>query len=81
VGNGPVDALYNALKTIGASDYEFISYDQHALSTGSDSRAIAYIQLRDKKGRTCFGVGTSKDIRKASLRALISAINRISKAP
>jgi len=79
VGNGPIDALYNALKTIGAADYEFISYDQHALSTGSDSRAIAYIQLKDKSGRTCFGVGTSRDIRKASLRALISAINRISK--
>jgi len=78
VGNGPIDALYDALKTIGASDYDFISYDQHALSTGSDSQAIAYIQLRDKQGLTRYGVGTSRDIRKASLRALISAINRIS---
>jgi 2-isopropylmalate synthase len=78
-GNGPIDALYDALKTIGAADYDFISYDQHALSSGSDSRAIAYIQLRNQEGRTCFGVGTSKDIRKASLRALISAINRISR--
>ena len=78
-GNGPIDALYNALKTIGAADYDFLSYDQHALSSGSDSRAIAYIQLRDRQGRTCFGVGTSKDTRKASLRALISAINRMSK--
>ena len=78
-GNGPIDALYDALKTIGAADYDFISYDQHALSAGSDSRAIAYIQLRNKSGQTCFGVGTSKDIRKASLRALISAVNRISR--
>jgi 2-isopropylmalate synthase len=79
VGNGPIDALYHALKTIGAADFDFISYDQHALSTGSDSRAIAYIQLRNQAGQTCFGVGTSRDIRKASLRALISAINRISR--
>ncbi|MCL2166087.1 MAG: 2-isopropylmalate synthase [Clostridiales bacterium] len=80
VGNGPIDALYDALRTIGAADFDFLSYDQHALSTGSDSRAIAYIQLGDKNNRTCFGVGTSRDIRKASLRALISAINRISRA-
>jgi 2-isopropylmalate synthase len=78
-GNGPIDALYHALKAIGAADYDFLSYDQHALTSGSDSRAIAYIQLRDNDGRACFGVGTSKDIKKASLRALISAINRISK--
>ena len=79
VGNGPIDALYSALRSIGAADYDFISYDQHALSAGSDSRAIAYIQLRNKEGRTCYGVGTSRDIRKASLRALISAVNRISR--
>ena len=78
-GNGPIDALYDALKTIGAAEYDFLSYDQHALSSGSDSRAIAYIQLRNQSGQTCFGVGTSKDIRKASLRALISAVNRISR--
>ena len=78
-GNGPIDALYDALKTLGAADYEFVSYAQHAISGGSDSRAIAYIQLRDKEGRTRFGAGTSKDIKKASLRALISAINRMSR--
>ncbi|MCL1848336.1 MAG: 2-isopropylmalate synthase [Clostridiales bacterium] len=79
VGNGPIDALYHALKTIGAADYDFVSYDQHALSAGSDSRAIAYIQLKDKTGFARFGVGTSRDIKKASLRALISAINRMSR--
>ncbi len=78
-GNGPIDALYDALKTLGAADYDFLSYDQHALSSGSDSRAVAYIQLRDKQGRTRFGAGTSRDIRKASLRALISAVNRMSR--
>ncbi|MDR1193802.1 MAG: 2-isopropylmalate synthase [Peptococcaceae bacterium] len=78
-GNGPIDALYDALKTLGAADYEFVSYDQHALSGGSDSRAIAYIQLRNRQGQTRFGAGTSKDIKKASLRALISAVNRMSR--
>ena len=78
-GNGPIDALYNALKSLGAADYDFLSYDQHAMSAGSDSRAIAYIQLKDKKGNTRFGVGTSKDIKKASLRALICAVNRMSR--
>lgn len=78
-GNGPIDALYDALKTLGAADYDFLSYDQHALSSGSDSRAVAYIRLRDKQGRSRFGAGTSRDIRKASLRALISAVNRMSR--
>ena len=49
------------------------------MSAGSDSRAIAYIQLKDKNGNTRFGVGTSKDIKKASLRALICAVNRMSR--
>ncbi|MEA4891343.1 MAG: 2-isopropylmalate synthase [Peptococcaceae bacterium] len=78
-GNGPIDALYNALRSLGAADYAFLSYDQHAMSAGSDSRAIAYIQLKDKNGNTRFGVGTSKDIKKASLRALICAVNRMSR--
>ena len=63
-GNGPIDALYNALKSLGAADYEFLSYDQHAMSAGSDSRAIAYIQLKDKKGNTRFGVGTLQGYQK-----------------
>jgi 2-isopropylmalate synthase len=77
IGNGPLDAFYNALQTKGIPSYDFISYDQHALSTGSDSRAIAYIQLKDKNGRFRFGVGTSKNINKASMRALLCAINRM----
>jgi 2-isopropylmalate synthase len=77
MGNGPLDAFYNALQGKGIPSYDFISYDQHALSTGSDSRAIAYIQLKDKNGRFRFGVGTSKNINKASMRALLCAINRM----
>jgi 2-isopropylmalate synthase len=77
LGNGPLDAFYNALKSKGVPFYDFISYDQHALSTGSDSRAIAYIQLKDEQGRYRFGVGTSKNINKASMRALLCAINRM----
>ena len=50
-GNGPIDAMYDALKSIGAADYDFLSYDQHALSTGSDSRAIAISNWETKKGR------------------------------
>jgi 2-isopropylmalate synthase len=78
-GNGPLDAFFQALAaSVGLTGYKFLSYDQHALGSGSDSRAIAYIRLEDERGQKCFGVGTSKNISKASMRALLSAINRLS---
>ncbi|MCL1791364.1 MAG: 2-isopropylmalate synthase [Peptococcaceae bacterium] len=77
-GNGPLDAFFHALApAIDITGYKFLSYDQHALGSGSDSRAIAYIRLEDRNSRKCFGVGTSKNISKASMRALLSAINRL----
>ena len=44
VGNGPIDAFFNAIKKFGLDKYEFISYSQHAISQGSDSKAVSYIE-------------------------------------
>jgi len=44
-GNGPIDAFFRALASVGVCDYKFINYEQHAISTGSDSKAVSYIQL------------------------------------
>jgi len=75
-GNGPIDAFFNALKGVGIVGYEFISYSEHAISTGSDSKAIAYIELKRGDGKTVFGVGIAGNINMASIRGVISAINR-----
>ena len=75
-GNGPIDAFFNALQRVGIQGYEFVSYHEHAISTGSDSKAIAYIELKKPDGNNIFGVGISHNINLASLRGILCAINR-----
>ena len=75
-GNGPIDAFFNALGQAGIEGYSFISYFEHAISMGSDSQAVAYIELRVPGGRRIFGVGTEHNINFASVKGILSAINR-----
>ena len=75
-GNGPIDAFFNALGQAGIEGYSFITYSEHAISMGSDSQAVAYIQLRAPGGRRIFGVGTEHNINFASVKGILSAINR-----
>ncbi|HEY8805707.1 MAG TPA: 2-isopropylmalate synthase [Clostridium sp.] len=75
VGNGPVDAFFNALHASNINGYNFISYDEHALGSGSNSKAATYIQI-EYNNKRYFGVGVSANIDTASLNALFSAINR-----
>lgn len=76
VGNGPIDAFFKAIEKIGVTGYEFISYHEHAISKGSDSKAVAYIQLHTPQGKSLFGVGISHNINLASIRGVLCAINR-----
>ena len=76
VGNGPLDAFYTALRQLGISGYEFVSYHEHAISKGSDSQAIAYIGLKCPDGQTRFGVGVAHNINRASMKGVLCAINR-----
>ena len=75
-GNGPIDAFFNALGQADIEGYSFISYSEHAISMGSDSQAVAYIELRVPGGRRIFGVGTEHNINFASVKGILSAINR-----
>lgn len=76
-GNGRMDAVTTALrKGPRKLDYDFITYEEHALESESNSRAAAYVAIADKKGNTYWGVGIHNDIIYASINALISAINR-----
>lgn len=75
-GNGPIHAACIALNEIGLHGYSFLSYHEHAISRGSDSKAIAYIELQHPDGHTLFGVGISSNINVASVRGILCAINR-----
>ncbi len=74
-GNGPIDAFFNALHNIGLDHYDFVSYSEHAVSTGADSKAVSYIQLKHEGG-TLFGVGVDSNISIASVKGILCAINR-----
>lgn len=75
-GNGPIDSFFNAIEGMKISHFQFISYSEHAISSGSDSMAVAYIQLRTPAGKPTFGVGISHNINLASIRGVLSAVNR-----
>ncbi len=74
-GNGPLDAIGNALKSEGHAQFKLISYSEHALNETTSSTAAAYIQIEygEKKMN---GVGIDTNISIASIKALISALNR-----
>ena len=77
-GNGPIDAFFNALRQVGITDYQFVSYSEHAVGEGADSKALSYIQLKNNAGGTFFGVGMDGNISLASIKGIICAINRAS---
>ena len=76
-GNGPIDACKAALLALVPA-FKIVSYQEHSLSQGSDSLAISYIQIEMPDGKLLFGAGIDPNIDTASVRALISALNRLS---
>ena len=75
-GNGRLDAVSNALAAEYNKACEIICYEEHALKDGSDSSAIAYVGIKGDDGKSYFGVGIDLDIIRASIDALVSAMNR-----
>lgn len=76
VGNGPIDAFFNAIKKIGIDQYKFRSYSQHAISEGSDSQAVSYIELETPESKRIFGVGIDHNVNYSSILGVLNAINR-----
>lgn len=76
VGNGPVAAFCDAMNKTPLREYQFIDYDEHAISVGSDSKAISYIHLKTPQGKDIFGIGVSHNIGYACMKGIICAINR-----
>ena len=78
VGNGPLDAVRRGLRENLNRDYRILDYSEHALTSGSDSQAAAYIHMMDmEQGTVTYGVGVSSNITRASVRAIFSAMNRL----
>ena len=78
VGNGPIDAVRRGLHQNLGLEVKILDYEEHALQSGSNSQAAAYIHLLDSNtGRVTYGVGVSSNITRASVRAIFSALNRL----
>jgi 2-isopropylmalate synthase len=77
-GNGPIAAFLAVLSDQGV-EVELFDYVEHTLSAGGDAYAAAYVELR-VNGKTLWGVGIDADISTASLKAVVSAVNRAVRA-
>ncbi len=78
VGNGPIDAVKRGLQETLGINVKILDYEEHALQSGSNSQAAAYIHLLDaESGSVTYGVGVSSNITRASVRAIFSAVNRL----
>ncbi|WP_029108504.1 2-isopropylmalate synthase [Mycobacterium sp. URHD0025] len=77
-GNGPLAAFVDALGAIGY-DINVLDYSEHAMSSGEEAQAAAYVEA-SIGGRTVWGVGIATSITTASLRAVVSAVNRAARA-
>ncbi|GEP44372.1 2-isopropylmalate synthase [Brevifollis gellanilyticus] len=76
-GNGPIAAFVDALiKDAGAPKFEVVSYREQSLSSGTGASALAYIQIKTGNGKLVWGAGVDTNIELASIKAVVSAVNR-----
>jgi 2-isopropylmalate synthase len=75
VGNGPIDAFVEGLSTACGEPVRVLDYHEHAIGAGADAKAVAYLELRVGT-RTLFGVGIDPNIVTASLKAIVSGVQR-----
>lgn len=75
MGNGRLNAVSNALKKAYHLEYNLVTYQEHALERSSSSRAIAYVGIQTPDGRLSWGAAVDADIIRASIDALVTAIN------
>lgn len=75
-GNGHLDAVSNTIKQFFGVSYQLTSYEEHALTQGSSSKAIAYVSITED-GNVYWGVGIDEDIIRASIQALCVCVNKL----
>jgi 2-isopropylmalate synthase len=75
-GNGPLAALVRGFGTVGVA-FEILNYSEHAMGSGEEAAAIAYIQIKTADGKSRWGAGVDTNIEVASVKAILSALNRL----
>jgi 2-isopropylmalate synthase len=75
-GNGPIDAFVRGLQQTGLPGFDVQSYAEHSLGIGAEARAVSYIQIKTEKGGLFYGAGIDTNIELASIKAVVSALNR-----
>lgn len=78
-GNGPIDAFVHALGKVTNDSIAVVDYHEHAITKGADAKAVTYIELKVGEGRPIFGVGVDSNIVAASLKAILSGLNRVAR--
>ncbi len=76
-GNGLISSVVDALASSLGITLEIMDYQEHALGSGKDAQAAAYVECKTGDGREFYGVGINSDVARASVEALLSAVNRI----
>jgi 2-isopropylmalate synthase len=79
-GNGPIDAFVDGLSTALGQTVRVLDYHEHAIGAGANAQAVAYLELR-VGARTLFGVGMDANIVSASLKAILSGLQRAHAVP
>jgi 2-isopropylmalate synthase len=79
-GNGLISGVIAALAGSNGPTLDVVDYSEHAIGHGSGAQAAAYVECRTEDGRTVFGVGMDTDIATASVRAVLSAANAVTRA-
>ena len=74
-GNGPLDAFVTAMKQTPAPKFNITSFHEHSIGKGSDTKAIAYVQITKENGDQVWGVGKSSNVGRAGIAAVVSALN------
>ncbi|MBC7366954.1 MAG: 2-isopropylmalate synthase [Undibacterium sp.] len=75
-GNGPIDAFVRALATTPLPKFDVLNYSEHSLGSGAEARAVSYIQIKTERGLALYGAGIDTNIELASIKAIVSALNR-----
>jgi 2-isopropylmalate synthase len=80
-GVGPIDAFVNNWNSTSATQVRVLDYHEHALGSGANAQAVAYLELRIDEQHTVFGVGIDANIVSASLKAIQSGLQRVKRRP
>ena len=75
-GTGPIDAFIEGLKAATGHAIRVLDYHEHAVGSGANAQAVAYLELRIDEQQTLFGVGLDSNIVSASLKAILSGLQR-----